>query len=150
MKRTKLDLGLKRPDIEVNKPNGMKFWRRPEASLVLYLLFLWSVWLLWQSADRMVKAEIPYSQFLQYLQQDKVDKAVVTENLIDGTLKIKDEKTGKDILCGDVDFEGVKDKVSAITPVPGGIGPLTVAMLLVNTLKAAERLQGIEIPPVGA
>jgi cell division protease FtsH len=95
MKQTKFDLGLKRPDIEVNKPNGMKFWRRPEASLVLYLLFLWSVWLLWQSADRMVKAEIPYSQFLQYLQQDKVDKAVVTENLIDGTLKIKDEKTGK-------------------------------------------------------
>jgi cell division protease FtsH len=43
----------------------------------------------------MVQAEIPYSQFLQYLEQDKIDKAVVTENLIDGTLKIKDEKTGK-------------------------------------------------------
>jgi len=41
-------------------------------------------------------------------------------------------------LVGDVDFEGVKDKIEAITPVPGGVGPMTVTMLLVNTLKAAQ------------
>jgi methylenetetrahydrofolate dehydrogenase (NADP+)/methenyltetrahydrofolate cyclohydrolase len=39
-------------------------------------------------------------------------------------------------LCGDVDFENVKDKCYAITPVPGGVGPMTIAMLLSNTLKA--------------
>ena len=39
-------------------------------------------------------------------------------------------------LCGDVDFEDVKDKVYAITPVPGGIGPMTITMLLKNTLDA--------------
>ncbi|MDY6985092.1 MAG: bifunctional methylenetetrahydrofolate dehydrogenase/methenyltetrahydrofolate cyclohydrolase FolD [Candidatus Thermoplasmatota archaeon] len=39
-------------------------------------------------------------------------------------------------LVGDVDFDAVKDKVEAITPVPGGVGPMTVAMLLVNTVKA--------------
>ncbi|MGL4788454.1 MAG: bifunctional methylenetetrahydrofolate dehydrogenase/methenyltetrahydrofolate cyclohydrolase FolD [Cetobacterium sp.] len=39
-------------------------------------------------------------------------------------------------ICGDVDFESVKDKVSYITPVPGGVGPMTIAMLLNNTLKA--------------
>ena len=39
-------------------------------------------------------------------------------------------------LCGDVDFEGVKEKVSYITPVPGGVGPLTIAMLLNNTVEA--------------
>lgn len=39
-------------------------------------------------------------------------------------------------LCGDVDFEGVKDIVSAITPVPGGVGPMTRAILLVNTVEA--------------
>ncbi len=39
-------------------------------------------------------------------------------------------------LCGDVDFEGVKDVVSAITPVPGGVGPMTIAMLMVNTVNA--------------
>jgi len=95
MKQTKFDLGLKRPDIEVNKPGRVSFWRRPEVNLVLYLLFLAAIWSLWQSADRMAQAEIPYSQFLQYLEQGRVDKAVVTENLIGGTLKINDEKTGK-------------------------------------------------------
>ena len=39
-------------------------------------------------------------------------------------------------ICGDVDFESVKDKVGYITPVPGGVGPMTIAMLLSNTLKA--------------
>jgi methylenetetrahydrofolate dehydrogenase (NADP+) / methenyltetrahydrofolate cyclohydrolase len=42
-------------------------------------------------------------------------------------------------LVGDVDFEAVKEKASYITPVPGGVGPMTVTMLLVNTIKAAER-----------
>jgi methylenetetrahydrofolate dehydrogenase (NADP+)/methenyltetrahydrofolate cyclohydrolase len=42
-------------------------------------------------------------------------------------------------LCGDVDFDGVKEVVGWITPVPGGVGPMTRAMLLVNTLEAAER-----------
>lgn len=41
-------------------------------------------------------------------------------------------------LCGDVRFDEVKDKVKAITPVPGGVGPMTIAMLLENTLKLAE------------
>jgi len=41
-------------------------------------------------------------------------------------------------LCGDVDFENVKDKASYITPVPGGVGPMTVAMVLENTIIAAE------------
>jgi methylenetetrahydrofolate dehydrogenase (NADP+)/methenyltetrahydrofolate cyclohydrolase len=41
-------------------------------------------------------------------------------------------------LVGDVDFEPVAAKASAITPVPGGVGPMTIAMLLVNTLKAAR------------
>jgi methylenetetrahydrofolate dehydrogenase (NADP+)/methenyltetrahydrofolate cyclohydrolase len=42
-------------------------------------------------------------------------------------------------LCGDVDFESARDVASAITPVPGGVGPMTIAMLLVNTIEAAER-----------
>lgn len=44
-------------------------------------------------------------------------------------------------LCGDVDFQSVKDKAFAITPVPGGVGPMTIAMLLKNTCDAAERAQ---------
>lgn len=42
-------------------------------------------------------------------------------------------------LCGDVDFEGVKEVAGYITPVPGGVGPMTITMLLFNTLEAAER-----------
>jgi len=43
-------------------------------------------------------------------------------------------------LCGDVDFEGVEQVAGYITPVPGGVGPMTITMLLVNTLEAAERI----------
>ena len=43
-------------------------------------------------------------------------------------------------LCGDVDFDGVSQVAGYITPVPGGVGPMTITMLLVNTLEAAERL----------
>lgn len=45
-------------------------------------------------------------------------------------------------LCGDVDFEAVKEKVAYITPVPKGVGPMTIAMLLENTLEAYERKEG--------
>jgi methylenetetrahydrofolate dehydrogenase (NADP+)/methenyltetrahydrofolate cyclohydrolase len=46
------------------------------------------------------------------------------------------DEAGK--LCGDVDFEGVRQVAGWITPVPGGVGPMTRAMLLVNTIEAAE------------
>ncbi|QLA79908.1 bifunctional methylenetetrahydrofolate dehydrogenase/methenyltetrahydrofolate cyclohydrolase FolD [Acidovorax sp. JMULE5] len=45
-------------------------------------------------------------------------------------------------LCGDVDFDGVKEVAGWITPVPGGVGPMTITMLLVNTIEAAERTAG--------
>jgi methylenetetrahydrofolate dehydrogenase (NADP+)/methenyltetrahydrofolate cyclohydrolase len=41
-------------------------------------------------------------------------------------------------LCGDVDYEGVKHVAGLITPMPGGVGPMTITMLLMNTLEAAE------------
>ncbi|XP_068831553.1 bifunctional methylenetetrahydrofolate dehydrogenase/cyclohydrolase 2, mitochondrial [Capricornis sumatraensis] len=53
---------------------------------------------------------------------------------------VHDPITGKTKLVGDVDFEAVKKKASFITPVPGGVGPMTVAMLLKNTLLAAKKI----------
>jgi methylenetetrahydrofolate dehydrogenase (NADP+)/methenyltetrahydrofolate cyclohydrolase len=44
-------------------------------------------------------------------------------------------------LAGDVDFEAVKEKASKITPVPGGVGPMTITMLLYNTLESARNLR---------
>lgn len=53
-----------------------------------------------------------------------------------GINKIPSPDTNRDQIVGDVDFNKVKDKCSFITPVPGGIGPMTIAMLLSNTLKS--------------
>jgi methylenetetrahydrofolate dehydrogenase (NADP+)/methenyltetrahydrofolate cyclohydrolase len=46
-------------------------------------------------------------------------------------------------LVGDVDFEAVKEKASMITPVPGGVGPMTITMLLYNTVESAKRAHGL-------
>lgn len=53
------------------------------------------------------------------------------------TIRVKDAETGKTKTHGDVDFEGAKEKVAAITPVPGGVGVVTTAILLRNTVEAA-------------
>ncbi len=60
-----------------------------------------------------------------------------------GVNRIGKTPEGKAILCGDVDFEAVKEKASAITPVPGGVGPMTITMLMMNTVKAAKLAAGI-------
>jgi methylenetetrahydrofolate dehydrogenase (NADP+)/methenyltetrahydrofolate cyclohydrolase len=52
------------------------------------------------------------------------------------------ELDGNKKIVGDVDFDEVKDKVKAITPVPGGVGPMTIACLLENTLKAFRKISG--------
>jgi methylenetetrahydrofolate dehydrogenase (NADP+)/methenyltetrahydrofolate cyclohydrolase len=49
-------------------------------------------------------------------------------------------------LVGDVDFGGASEVASAITPVPGGVGPMTIAVLLRNTLVAAYRNAGLDVP----
>ncbi|MDA7086823.1 bifunctional methylenetetrahydrofolate dehydrogenase/methenyltetrahydrofolate cyclohydrolase FolD [Pseudomonas sp. SA3-5] len=56
------------------------------------------------------------------------------------------EEAGKALLVGDVDFDLARDVAGAITPVPGGVGPMTIACLLLNTLEAACRQNGIAFP----
>jgi methylenetetrahydrofolate dehydrogenase (NADP+) / methenyltetrahydrofolate cyclohydrolase len=53
------------------------------------------------------------------------------------------EKTGKAILAGDVDFDSVSQKAAFITPVPGGVGPMTITMLMKNTVMAAKVAAGL-------
>lgn len=62
-----------------------------------------------------------------------------------GVNRIGKTPEGKAKLVGDVDFEGVKEKASAITPVPGGVGPMTITMLMLNTVRAAKMAAGIEL-----
>lgn len=72
---------------------------------------------------------------------DMVKEGVVVIDV--GVNRIGMTAEGKARLCGDVDFEGVSKKASAITPVPGGVGPMTITMLMLNTLEAAKMtLQG--------
>ncbi|XP_076990734.1 bifunctional methylenetetrahydrofolate dehydrogenase/cyclohydrolase, mitochondrial isoform X1 [Tamandua tetradactyla] len=61
-----------------------------------------------------------------------------------GINRIKDPVTSKPKLVGDVDFEEVRKKAGYITPVPGGVGPMTVAMLMKNTIIAAKKLLRLE------
>ncbi len=67
-------------------------------------------------------------------------KFVTAEYVKDGAVVIDVgiHRNAENKLCGDVDFESVEPKVSAITPVPGGVGPMTIAMLMVNCLKSAK------------
>ena len=84
-----------------------------------------------KSADIIISAlGIP-----EFLKSNMVKKGVVVIDV--GITRVKDltKKKGYKIV-GDVDFEGVSKKASYITPVPGGVGPMTIAMLLKNTLRA--------------
>ena len=63
-------------------------------------------------------------------------KDMVKEGAVIIDIGINRDEDGK--LVGDVDFENVKEKASYITPVPGGVGPMTIAMLMSNVLKATK------------
>jgi methylenetetrahydrofolate dehydrogenase (NADP+)/methenyltetrahydrofolate cyclohydrolase len=65
-----------------------------------------------------------------------------------GINRIAGAETGKTRLVGDVDFASAAEVAGAITPVPGGVGPMTIAVLLRNTMVAAHRREGLD-PPVG-
>lgn len=69
---------------------------------------------------------------------DMVKEGVVVIDV--GVNRIGKTPEGKAILAGDVDFDSVQEKASAITPVPGGVGPMTITMLMRNTLEAAKPL----------
>jgi len=60
-----------------------------------------------------------------------------------GVNEIGKTAEGKRILAGDVDFDAIKEKAKAITPVPGGVGPMTITMLMLNTLRAAKLAAGL-------
>ena len=71
--------------------------------------------------------------------------------VIDVGMNTKPADTAKGFrLCGDVDFDAASRRASAITPVPGGVGPMTIAMLLKNTLNLARHAAGLPRLPLRA
>jgi len=77
----------------------------------------------------------------KYITADMVKEGVVVIDV--GVNEIGRTAEGKRILAGDVDFETVKEKAKAITPVPGGVGPMTITMLMMNTVRAAKVAAGL-------
>jgi methylenetetrahydrofolate dehydrogenase (NADP+)/methenyltetrahydrofolate cyclohydrolase len=77
----------------------------------------------------------------KYITADMVKDGVVVIDV--GVNEIGRTAEGKRILAGDVDFETVKEKAAAITPVPGGVGPMTITMLMMNTVRAAKVAAGL-------
>ena len=77
----------------------------------------------------------------KYVTADMVKDGVVVIDV--GVNEIGRTAEGKRILAGDVDFETVKEKAAAITPVPGGVGPMTITMLMMNTVRAAKVAAGL-------
>lgn len=75
------------------------------------------------------------------LTADMVKDGVVIIDV--GVNRIGKTADGKAILAGDVDFDAVKEKAAAITPVPGGVGPMTITMLMKNTVQAAKQAAGL-------
>ncbi len=75
------------------------------------------------------------------IKANQVKEGVVVIDV--GVNRVGVSESGKAILAGDVDFEGVKEKAAAITPVPGGVGPMTITMLMKNTVQAARQAKGI-------
>ena len=73
---------------------------------------------------------------------DMVKDGVVVIDV--GVNRIGMTAEGKAILAGDVDFDAVKEKASYITPVPGGVGPMTITMLMKNTVQAAKQIAGVK------
>ncbi|MFC1900180.1 bifunctional methylenetetrahydrofolate dehydrogenase/methenyltetrahydrofolate cyclohydrolase FolD [Chloroflexota bacterium] len=73
---------------------------------------------------------------------DMVKEGVVVIDV--GVNQVGTTAEGKRILEGDVDFESVSEKAKAITPVPGGVGPMTITMLMMNTVRAAKLAAGID------
>ena len=76
-----------------------------------------------------------------YIKGDMVKEGAVVIDV--GVNQIGTTDDGKRILAGDVEFDSVKDKVKAITPVPGGVGPMTITMLMMNTVRAAKVAAGL-------
>jgi cell division protease FtsH len=97
----------KKPRIEVNKPEPApppRFGLRPDANLIFYVLLAAGLFLMWQSATPPRREEIPYSQFLEYVQKNDVRNAVVGHQRITGTLSLKGP-TGKPLLFATVPLE---------------------------------------------
>jgi len=84
-----------KPKLEINKTTHPKFWQNSNFTLIMYLLFIFFSFQVWQGYQEAKREEIPYSEFLQRVEKKQVVDAVITDKLIRGTLKAKDERSNQ-------------------------------------------------------
>ena len=97
MKKAEFQGRKRRPDIELNKPSERKYWQKQGNFAFWYFVIMLLLFYLFQQGIQVKKEEIPYSQFQQYLSENKISECIIRDKLIEGTLKLKNKKTGKPI-----------------------------------------------------
>ncbi len=95
MKQAQFKKKTDEPEIEINNTSKEKFWQSPNFNLILYLFLLFVLFQFFQGMEQAKRAEIPYSEFLQLVENQEVTEALVTDKAIVGTLKETDPKTGQ-------------------------------------------------------
>lgn len=95
MEKTDFNINTKEPEIQVNRPPERKLWQRQGPFSIWYFIIMFFLFYLFQSSLQIKRQEIPYSQFQKYLQTGQISECVIKQNVIAGTLKIVDQKTGK-------------------------------------------------------
>jgi len=93
--KTQYSNRMNEPDIEINKSSRQRYWQHPYFNLILYLLFIFASFHVWQRIERASRLEIPYSAFLEHVEKREVAEAIITDKAIIGTLREKDPLTGK-------------------------------------------------------
>ena len=93
MKQDNFSFGDQKPDIEINKRTKTRFWQRPDFNLIVYVLLMLFSFYLWQGYKESRDAEIPYSEFLQHVDEQEIKDAIITDKYITGTLTIEDSET---------------------------------------------------------
>ena len=95
MKQNQFKKPSDEPEIEINNTSKPSFWQNPQFNLILYLILLFVLFQFFQGMQEARRAEIPYSEFLELVEQQQVAEALVTDKAIVGTLKETDPKTGQ-------------------------------------------------------
>jgi cell division protease FtsH len=86
MKKARYRAADHEPEIEINKTSRQRFWQHPQFTLIAYLIFIIISFQFWREAAEAKRSEIPYSEFLAYVERREVAEAIVTDSRIIGTL----------------------------------------------------------------
>jgi cell division protease FtsH len=94
MNKVNFDISRPEPDLHVNKPPEKRFWQKKGPFSIWYFIIMFIIFYMFQSAVQVKKEQIPYSQFQKYLSANQISECVIKGNVIEGTLKLTDQKSG--------------------------------------------------------